>query len=325
MEMAEAKEQQKTVKTDTAENDMHRLLYSTVAAFTKAIDERTPYNASHTMQVAGYIKGALAFLDRTYRKEGRGVCFSADDCEQIIMAAYLHDVGKLVIPLNIMNKSTRMGEGGFERIHQRYLLIHAYLDLDHLEGRLETEMWRRQKEELTQLEQRIKAADHAKPLLPEETRYFAEMAGRVYHGKSGGDIPWLTEEEAADLQIDYGTLNPRERKNMEYHAVATEKILKEIHFGKKYDKVLQIAGAHHEFLDGSGYPRRLRGEQIPAGSRLLTIADIYDSLVATDRPYKSPIPAEQAKKVLREMAEEGKLDAQLVGLFCEYVDTLPEK
>lgn len=325
MDMAEAKERQETVKTDMEENDMHRLLYSTVAAFTKAIDERTPYNASHTMQVAGYIRGALGFLNRKYREEGRGVCFSADDCEQIIMAACLHDVGKLVIPLNVMNKSTRMGEGGLERIHQRYLLIHAYLDIDHLEGRLETEAWRRQKEELTQLERRIKAADHAKPLPPEETQYFAGMAGRVYHGGAGGDIPWLTDEEAANLQIEHGTLNAEERKNMEYHAVATEKILKEIHFGKKYDKVLQIAGAHHEFLDGSGYPRHLRGEQIPAGSRLLTIADIYDSLVATDRPYKSPIPAEQAKQVLQEMAEEGRLDGQLVGLFCEYLDTLQEK
>ncbi|MBO5094350.1 MAG: HD domain-containing protein [Lachnospiraceae bacterium] len=325
MDMAEVKGQQETMRSDIEENDMHRLLYSTVAAFTKAIDERTPYNASHTMQVAGYVRGALAFLNRKYREEGGGVCFSAEDCEQIIMAACLHDVGKLVIPLSIMNKSTRMGEGGLERIHQRYLLIRAYLDIDHLEGRLETEAWHRQKEELSELERRIEAADNARPLASEERRYFAGMAGRTYRGGAGGEIPWLTDEEAANLQIEHGTLNTEERKNMEYHAVATEKILKEIHFGKKYDKVLQIAGAHHEFLDGSGYPRCLRGEQIPTGSRLLTIADIYDSLVATDRPYKSPIPADKAKQILREMAEEGKLDAQLVGLFCEYVDTLPEK
>lgn len=319
MDMAEVRSE-----VDIELDDMHGLLYSTVAAFTKAIDERTPYNANHTMHVAKYMSGMLTFLNRKYQEEGKGIHFSKKDCEQIIMAAYLHDVGKLVIPLRIMNKRSRMGEGGLERIHQRFQLIRAYLDIDHLEKRLETSEWQLQKAELDELEERIRRADKPKPLRRKEISYFTDMAKRIYHRKTGENIPWLTKEELADLQIKHGTLNEEERKKMEYHAVATEKILQEIHFGKYYDKVLRIASTHHEFLDGSGYPRHLTGSEIPKESRLLTIADIYDSLVAADRPYKRPIRTDKAKQILREMAAEGKLDEELVELFCEYVDMLQQ-
>ena len=107
---------------------------------------------------------------------------------------------------------------------------------------------------------------------------------------------------------------------MEYHAVATEKILQEIRFGRQYESVLEIVGAHHEFLDGSGYPKGLQEREIPPGARILTIADIYDSLVATDRPYKRPMSMQTAKRILGEMAQKGKLDRELTALFCTYLD-----
>jgi len=301
--------------------DMRGLLYSTVSAFTKAIDERTPYNATHTKQVAGYTEGLLDFLQKKHEQGESEIYFSPQEAEQIVMAAYLHDVGKLVIPLSIMNKATRMGRSGLKEIHERYRLIEAYLTIDRLEGRLDEKEWKRLTADLKELEERIRKADKPTKLSKAEIRYFTEMGNRIYFGKDGISISWLTPRELKNLQIDRGTLNDEERKNMEYHAVATEKILKEIQFGKQYDRVTEIAGAHHEFLDGSGYPRGLRGEQIPRGARVLTIADIYDSLVARDRPYKRPMHKEKAIQTLEKMAEEGKLDKELVTLFCEYLNT----
>lgn len=299
---------------------MRELLYSTVSAFTKAIDERTPYNATHTKQVAEHVKKMLEFIRRKWEKEDTGICFTPEEEEQAIMAAHLHDVGKLVVSLDVMNKATRMGRDGLIKIHERYLLLKAYLDIDHLEGRLKDSEWRLQKAELTELEERIRKADKPSVLPKKEISYFTEMGKRVYSREDGTVIPWLTAKEIKNLQITKGTLNEEERKTMEYHAVATEKILKEIRFGKPYDRVLEIARAHHEFLDGSGYPRGLRGEQIPKETRLLTIADIYDSLVARDRPYKRPMSVEKAAQTLSRMAQEGKLDQELVALFCEYLN-----
>lgn len=303
---------------------MRELLYSTVSAFTKAIDERTPYNATHTKQVAEHVRGMLAFMRSCYEENGSGICFTPEEEEQTIMAAHLHDVGKLVVSLDVMNKATRLGKGGFAKIHERYLLLKAYLDIDHLEGRITCEEWQRQKAELTELEERIQKADKPSALLKKEIAYFTEMGKRVYSRSDGAVIPWLTPKELKNLQITRGTLNDEERKTMEYHAVATEKILKEIHFGSAYERVPEIARAHHEFLDGSGYPRGLRGEQIPKEARLLTIADIYDSLVARDRPYKRPMSVEKAAQTLEKMAADGKLDGELAALFCEYLKQLSE-
>lgn len=300
--------------------DMRGLLYSMVAAFTKAIDERTPYNASHTMQVAGYVRGMVRFLNRRYEKTGQEPHFSSAQEEQIVMAAYLHDVGKLVIPLEVMNKANRLGQGGRERIHERYLLLKAYLDIDRLEGRLPAQECFRQQAELEELEERIGKADGQSAVPQQEILYFTEMGKRKYTGKDGAVIPWLTRTELQNLQIAKGTLNEEERRIMEYHAVATEKILQEIRFGRQYESVVEIVGAHHEFLDGSGYPKGLQEREIPPGARILTIADIYDSLVATDRPYKRPMSMQTAKRILGEMAQKGKLDRELTALFCTYLD-----
>ncbi len=309
-------------KSGMDSQDMRGLLYSIVSAFTKAIDERTPYNASHTMQVAKHVSGMLAFMRVRYEADGRAPVFSPDEEEQIVMAAYLHDVGKLVVPLDVMNKANRLGRGGIERIHDRYLLLKACLDIEQLRGRLEEDECQRQKALLDELEARIVEADRKPVLSRQEISYFEEIGKRSFCREDGMVIPWLTSAELRNLRIEKGTLNVEERRIMEYHAVATEKILKEIRFGTCYDKVTEIASAHHEFLDGSGYPEGLSGDRIPAGTRLLTIADIYDSLIATDRPYKKPMDMADAREILLEMAREGKLDEELTVMFCEYLGTL---
>jgi HD-GYP domain-containing protein (c-di-GMP phosphodiesterase class II) len=103
------------------------------------------------------------------------------------------------------------------------------------------------------------------------------------------------------------------------HAVYTDRILSEIKFQDDFKLVRQFARAHHELLDGSGYPNGLKGDEIPLEVRIMTIADIYDSLTADDRPYKKAMPVDKAISILKSMAEEGKLDKELVEQFCAYI------
>jgi HD-GYP domain-containing protein (c-di-GMP phosphodiesterase class II) len=104
---------------------------------------------------------------------------------------------------------------------------------------------------------------------------------------------------------------------MENHVVMTEKILDKVHFNKNYAMVPKWAAKHHEFLNGTGYPNQLMGEDLDLESRILTISDIFDALTARDRPYKKPMPKQNAIQVLKNMAEEGKLDIQLVAWLEE--------
>ena len=125
--------------------------------------------------------------------------------------------------------------------------------------------------------------------------------------------------EENDVRIDKGTLTKEERLEIEKHAEYTKNILKEIDFGKKYNNVEYIAGAHHEYIDGSGYPEKKDGDELSILVRILTIMDVFESLTSTDRPYKKPIPKDRAYHILEEMVVEGKLDEQLVGYLGSFL------
>ena len=104
---------------------------------------------------------------------------------------------------------------------------------------------------------------------------------------------------------------------MESHAEMTGKILEKVHFRKNYSMVPKWATDHHEYLDGTGYPNHLKGEEIDIETRILTVTDIYDALTSTDRPYKKPMPRQRAFEVLRSMAKEGKVELRLVDWLDE--------
>ena len=107
---------------------------------------------------------------------------------------------------------------------------------------------------------------------------------------------------------------------MENHVIMTEKILQKVRFNKNYSIIPKWAASHHEFLDGSGYPNHLTADELDLETRILTVADIYDALTATDRPYKKPVPREKALDILRDMAKEGKIDGQLVEWLAEALE-----
>ena len=133
------------------------------------------------------------------------------------------------------------------------------------------------------------------------------------------------------LSIRRGTLSEAERKIMEQHVEITDKLLSQIHFSKDMSHVREWAASHHELLNGGGYPRRLKGDEIPLQVRIITILDIFDALVANDRPYKKALPLSKALSILRENAEQrGELDPVLTRLFIEsrcweYSETFPGK
>ena len=120
------------------------------------------------------------------------------------------------------------------------------------------------------------------------------------------------------LSIRKGTLSDAEREIMEEHVLVTDKLLSQIRFSSELSHVREWASAHHELLNGSGYPRHRKGDEIPCEVRIITILDIFDALVADDRPYKPGMPVERALSILDIMAnKEGKLDPELTRLFIE--------
>ncbi len=300
--------------------EMKLLLHSLVRVFTTAIDERSPYNTNHTMKVANYAELLMEFSNELHEKGEDTEWYSDERKEEVIMAALVHDIGKLTTPTGVMNKSTRLGHQGLEPILRRFELIEAKLTIDWLENKLTREEYQDRVAELEEAEILIKDANKASFLEDVDIQRIDTLGKCVYYERNGNKIEYLTASERQNLSIRKGTLSAFERSIMQNHVIMTSKMLDQIHFGKSYQNVPKLASAHHEFLDGSGYPNHLRGEDMPRDARILVVMDIFDSLISMDRPYKDPMAMEEALGLLSNMAEQGKIDTDIVHLLIRAVE-----
>ncbi len=296
--------------------EMKAQLYSFVEALTMALDERTPYNASHTENVEKYAGLLADYISRMYRAGKSTEYFDQNRKEKLQLAALLHDIGKITIPRGIMNRATRL-DHDIRMVDMRFELLNALYEADMLRGRISREEYEHQRQDLESELAFIHKIDGVPFLDDENYRHICRLAEK-YHQKEDGTVTkYLTDQEIEHLSIRRGTLSLEERKEMENHVVMTEKILHKVRFNKNFSDIPKWAASHHEFLDGSGYPKHLAKDDLDLETRILTVADIYDALTATDRPYKKPVPEEKALDILRDMADEGKIDRQLVEWLAE--------
>ena len=298
--------------------DIENLFRSFVEVMAAAIDARTPYNANHTRRVAGLCQRITGMLNQVSGGYWGKQYFDEERTEQLVMAAWLHDVGKIAVPLTVMNKSTRL-EGRLELILLRLEYIAASLQLESLKARLRGDNSRDFEDELNQVEMAreliIKANDPATVVTPDIVQELIHIRGRVYRDRSGEFQPWITPEELEALSVTRGTLTEDERHIMEDHVQVTNRMLAKIPFTRKYQDVPYWAGIHHEHLDGKGYPLGLQGDAIPPEGRILAMLDIFDALTAADRPYKKGMSPEDALKIMGFMVRDGKLDSELLSHF----------
>ncbi len=286
-------------------------IYSFAEALTTAMEGRTPYNALHTRNVGRYVSLLADHINELHEKGRCEEYIAPADKEQLMLAALVHDIGKMVVPLSIMNKATRL-EADMEKIEERFKLLKALYKIDLLEGSLTAQEYEKAVADLDEELDFIREIDRTDYVDDEAYAHVQELARKKHVGVDGSELPYLTEREISCLSIRSGTLTAEERKEMENHVVMTSRILDKVQFYPGFSMVPKWVGAHHEYLDGSGYPNHLKGDELDFETKLLTVVDIYDALAATDRPYKEPIPREKALDILRDMAQKGKVDGRLV-------------
>ena len=161
----------------------------------------------------------------------------------------------------------------------------------------------------------IKKINKAKQLNLEEIRRVQRIQAKSFRNARGEVRAYLSEEEAHHLSLPTGNLTGREFQEVQGHVLQTLNIINKIPFTKDLERIPVIAAAHHEKLDGSGYPLGLTAPDIMIQARILGIADVYDALTATDRPYRGAMPVQEALGHILKEAEVGRLDNELVDLF----------
>lgn len=285
-------------------------LFSFVEALTTALDERSPYNASHTRNVARY-SGILAdYISELHQKGQCEEFFDQDRKEKLLLAALLHDIGKIVVPLGVMDKATRLGDE-LEKVEERFELLESLYEIDMLRGRITEEEYEYHIADLRSELDFIHKIDAVGFLDNESYERVCRLSMKKHIKENGKVTKYITDKEKDCLSIRQGTLTVEEREIMKNHVVVTEKILSKVRFNKNFAIVPKWAASHHEFLNGTGYPKHLTAKELDLETRILTVADIYDALTAI-RPYKTAIPDDKSISMLKSMAEEGKVDSQIV-------------
>lgn len=231
--------------------------------------------------------------------------------EQLVLSAALHDIGKMIVPLTVMNKASRL-DGKLELIRQRFQLLDALFERDFWKGRITREELEAQRQTLNESLALIEEKNRAGFLPDPVIEALQAIGARAFEYEDGSRLPYLTPEELHCITVRKGTLTQEERAIMESHALMTRRILSKVRFSKRLSQVPFFAASHHEYLNGSGYPDRLRAEDLPLESRILTVVDVFDTLTSTDRPYKAPIPRPRAFAILRGMVKDGQIDGTLV-------------
>lgn len=296
--------------------EMDELLDSFVESMTTAIDARTPYNANHTVHVAEYCMEIADYINALHTRGEFREFITVEDKKQLWMAAMLHDLGKMITPREVLNKATRLGPL-YDTLYARLEKISLLMKIDMLEGRMDKAEWTMEDLRLNNFLADLPKLNIKGRLDDAEIERIKYLGTKVYKDANGKEIEYLTLEEIKSLSIAKGTLTKEEREIVEQHVVFTDRMLEKIKFNEKYARVRRIASRHHEYLDGTGYPNHLKAEDLDIMTRILTIVDIYDSLTSTDRPYKGTVPIPKALMILSEMAQEGKLDTELVRVIDE--------
>ena len=322
--------------------DIKNLFDSLVRAAVTAIEQRDPTTSGHSGRVAILTVGLAERVDALDTGAFREVRFSADQIQEIRYAGLLHDFGKVGVREKVLIKGKKLYVGEMLLIRQRMAYVKRSLEVEHLRAKLDAalrnpdardvleQLEREHAERQRELDETLATILKAnEPTVLEEGSFRAlmDLPNQTFHDIEGQPQPLLTPNEVRALSIRRGSLSEKERREIESHVTHTFRFLSEIPWTGEFRRIPEIAFAHHEKLDGSGFPRGLLAEEIPLQSKMMTIADIYDALVAWDRPYKKAVAVERALDILWDEANHGKLDRELLGIFVEarvYERTLPK-
>jgi hypothetical protein len=240
-----------------------------------------------------------------------------EQLRELRLAALLHDVGKLAVPEEVLNKARKLPPLLWERVNARFDLIRRSLELESCRDTAGDGNLRDSLDDLERARRAVRDANEPSMMDGDDESALSEIAGRHFRGPDGDDAPYLTDEELHYLQIRHGTLDERERALIEFHVDATYRFLSRIPWTDDVKNVATYAYAHHEKLDGSGYPRHVAAKDIPVQARIITLADIFDALTEADRPYKPALPRERALEILQHEADAGHIDGDLLRIMIE--------
>lgn len=291
-----------------------------------AIDEKSPYTGGHCQRVPELTMMLADAVDATTEGPLADFRLTDKDRHELRIAALMHDCGKITTPVHVVDKATKL-----QTIFDRIELVETRFEVLRQESLVS--MWRRIAEGMGREEAEAEherfcqqlAVDRdsvrranigGERMSDDDVRAIEAIASRyAWRDKNGEAQPFLSANELENLTIRAGTLTGAERQIINHHIVATIRMLEQLPWPKHLKNVPEYAGGHHERMDGKGYPRGLKRDQMSWQARMMGIADIFEALTAADRPYKEPMKLSQALEIMTRFKEGGHIDPDLYAVF----------
>jgi HD-GYP domain-containing protein (c-di-GMP phosphodiesterase class II) len=311
--------------------DIKGLFEGFVLASVKAIEQRDPSTSGHSFRVAETTTALLSALPRSGERRFKDLVLTDEHLTEVRYAALLHDFGKVGVREGVLVKANKLTDERLEVIRYRFELhkerlkraaVEEELRLLHISA-VDFEVTRRRvhrdlQTKLTVLDDYFTAvtlSNNPNVLAKGSFGHLDVIRGTPFREFDGSLDGLITGADLLALSVRRGSLTPEERSEIEAHVEHTRDFLAVLPWPPELKGVPAIAGAHHEKLDGSGYPDGLVGDAIPLPSRVMTVCDIFDALTAMDRPYKSSVSTDTAIRILNDEASAGLLDQDLVDIF----------
>ncbi len=297
--------------------DIQLLFHGFVEAAVTAIEARDPTTGGHSHRVAELTTLLAREVSDSEEPAFAPVRFSPQELTELHYASMLHDFGKVGVREEVLLKATKLYPWEIAEVEMRFRLAALEAVLESVREELAEHQLNTRLAVLQEDLALVRRLNRPNVPITDPDRLAIRAVAERWR-LSGGQREELVlrPREVERLCIPRGSLDPEERLEIERHVEHTYRFLKVIPWTRELKNVPNLAYAHHEKLDGTGYPRRLSEPEIPLGAKLMAIADIYDALTASDRPYKEGMPPERAVAVLRDEAAAGKILRPAVELFA---------
>jgi HD-GYP domain-containing protein (c-di-GMP phosphodiesterase class II) len=310
-------------------NQLEELFESFINLINTAIDDKSPYTGGHCQRVPTLTMMLAEAVNQSVSGPLANFNMSDKDRYELKIAGLLHDCGKVTTPVHVVDKATKL-QTIYDRIHlldTRFETMKRDADVAYWKRRAESnpdataiavmdgELAAKKAQYDDDREFLRRCNIGGEMMKPEDQARVQQIATYQWVNVDGKQENFLTDDELYNLNIRAGTLTTEERQIINHHIVATIKMLEALPWPRHLRNVPEYAGGHHERMDGKGYPRGLKRDEMSVQARVMGIADIFEALTAKDRPYKKGKTLTESLQILGKMCLGGHVDPDLFNVF----------